>query len=431
MTTVLKIDHLWKEYRLGVIGHGSLVQDFQSWWARVRGREDPNRRVTFVAGEAQPGRDRIWALQDLSLEVKQGEILGIIGVNGAGKSTLLKVISQVTGPTRGEIKIRGRVASLLEVGTGFHPELTGRENIYLNGAILGMTIGETRRKFDQIIDFSGLELFVDTPVKRYSSGMYTRLAFAVAAHLDAEILIVDEVLAVGDVEFQKKCLTRMGEVTSEGRTVLFVSHNMPAIARLCPRAILLDRGRLSLDAPSSRVISTYLSSGLRPAAEKLWPDLMTAPGNNAVRLTAVRVQSENGQVTGSLDVGRPIGIEMEYEVLKPGHNFCPGFSLINERGIQIFSSNDLDRTWYRQPRPAGRYTSTAWIPGNLLAEGTYVIGAVTLSDADGIIFHVKEKDVLAFQTVDHLEGNSPPQEDGGAYGGIIKPLLKWTTNPAK
>ena len=236
------------------------------------------------------------------------------------------------------------------MGTGFHPELTGRENIFLNGAILGMTIEEIRRKFDQIVEFSGLALFVDTPVKRYSSGMYTRLAFAVAAHLDAEILVVDEVLAVGDVEFQKKCLARMGEITVEGRTVLFVSHNMPAIVRLCPRAIWLDQGRLVLDAPSPRVISAYLSTGLGATAEKVWPDL--APRPAATSCASWRCGwGADGQVLGSLDVRRPIGVEMEYEVLQPGHEFCPGFSLVNEAGIQVFSSSDPEPDVTANPVP--------------------------------------------------------------------------------
>ncbi|RWX51348.1 ABC-type polysaccharide/polyol phosphate transport system, ATPase component, partial [Candidatus Electrothrix marina] len=221
MSTVISIENLWKEYRLGVIGHGTLTKDLQSWWAKVRGKEDPNSQIApMMAGqEKQIDGDHFWALQDVNLEVKEGEILGVIGKNGAGKSTLLKILSRVTAPTKGNIKVKGRIASLLEVGTGFHPELTGRENIFMNGAILGMSKWEIRNKLDEIIDFSGVEDFVDTPVKRYSSGMYVRLAFAVAAHLEPEILIIDEVLAVGDAEFQKKCTGKMKEVSGQGRTV--------------------------------------------------------------------------------------------------------------------------------------------------------------------------------------------------------------------
>lgn len=261
MSVVIKIEDLWKEYRLGVIGHGTLTHDLESWWARVRGKEDPNSKITpMLAGqEKQIEGDHFWALQGINLEVKEGEILGIIGKNGAGKSTLLKILSRVTAPTKGTIKVKGRIASLLEVGTGFHPELTGRENIFLNGAILGMSKQEIKAKLDEIIDFSGVEKFVDTPVKRYSSGMYVRLAFAVAAHLDPEILIIDEVLAVGDAEFQKKCLGKMRSVAQQGRTVLFVSHNMIAVKSLCKSAVLIQDGKNVQTDEVGKVVNTYLS----------------------------------------------------------------------------------------------------------------------------------------------------------------------------
>jgi lipopolysaccharide transport system ATP-binding protein len=256
---VIQIEDLWKEYRLGVIGHGTLTRDLQSWWARARGKEDPNSKIMpMLAGqEKQIEGDRFWALSGINLEVKEGEILGIIGKNGAGKSTLLKILSRVTAPTKGQVKIKGRIASLLEVGTGFHPELTGRENIFMNGAILGMSKQEIRSKLDEIIDFSGVEKFIDTPVKRYSSGMYVRLAFAVAAHLEPEILVIDEVLAVGDAEFQKKCLGKMGEVSRAGRTVLFVSHNMAAINSLCQEGIFLMNGTIQIKGEISYIIDTY------------------------------------------------------------------------------------------------------------------------------------------------------------------------------
>src|SRR5437762_615382 len=266
MSTVIEVDDLWKKYRLGVIGTGSLRHDFERWWHRVRGKPDPYSKVDQrseirnqkselatnvdhrISGvSALLGDDEVWALREVSFEVKQGEILGIIGRNGAGKSTLLKILSRVTAPTKGELRIKGRIASLLEVGTGFHPELTGRENVFLNGAILGMTKAEIRTKLDEIVAFAEIDTYVDTPVKRYSSGMYVRLAFAVAAHLEPEILIVDEVLAVGDVQFQKKCLGKMGDVAHEGRTVLFVSHNLDAVRSLCPRSILIDHGHLAED----------------------------------------------------------------------------------------------------------------------------------------------------------------------------------------
>lgn len=273
---VIRVEGLWKQYRYGTISHASLRKDVQSWWARVRGKEDPNLPVDYkqsakrkangsnamlsAPGATHEDEDRFWALQDINFEVKQGEVLGIIGRNGAGKSTLLKIMSKVTTPTKGQIKIKGRVASLLEVGTGFHPELTGRENIYLNGAILGMTKTEIKKKFDEIVAFAEIDKFIDTPVKRYSSGMYVRLAFAVAAHLEPEILIIDEVLAVGDASFQKKCLGKMGEVAKEGRTVLFVSHNMAAIQTLCFKVVEIRSGQIVDMGVPQIVVSNYLGS---------------------------------------------------------------------------------------------------------------------------------------------------------------------------
>jgi lipopolysaccharide transport system ATP-binding protein len=259
MSTVISVENLWKEYRLGVVGYGTLRKDVQSWWARLHGKQDPNLPVDYPRFDGNGGPDKIWALRDVSLDVKDGEALGIIGRNGSGKSTLLKIISRVTAPTRGVVRIRGRVASVLEVGTGFHPELTGRENVFLNGAILGMSISETRGKFDEIVDFSEVERFIDTPVKRYSSGMYVRLAFAVAAHLNSEILIVDEVLAVGDTAFQEKCKRKMNQVRRAGRTILFVTHNMLSIQELCEKAILLDKGRVKgMSADVGNLVRDYL-----------------------------------------------------------------------------------------------------------------------------------------------------------------------------
>ena len=260
--TVIKVENLSKQYRLGLVGTGTLSHDLNRWWSQLRGKEDPYLRIGEVnkrdESVANGVNDYVWALKDINFEVKQGEVLGIIGKNGAGKSTLLKILSRVTGPTTGSFKAKGRIASLLEVGTGFHPELTGKENIYLNGAILGMTKNEIRSKIDEIIDFSGVEKYIDTPVKRYSSGMYVRLAFAVAAHLDPEILIVDEVLAVGDAEFQKKCLGKMKDIAGEGRTVLFVSHNMGAVEKLCNRAMLLEAGRCVYQGNTESAIDEYL-----------------------------------------------------------------------------------------------------------------------------------------------------------------------------
>ena len=263
---VIKIDHVSKEYRLGAIGGGTLQGDLQSWWARIRGKEDPNS----IIGTETKGKtgDRFLALNDVSFEVRKGEAVGIIGHNGAGKSTLLKLLSRVTAPTSGTISYNGRIASMLEVGTGFHPELTGRENVYMNGAILGMTKAEIDRKFEQIVEFAEMEKFIDTPVKRYSSGMYVKLAFSVAAHLDSEIMVMDEVLAVGDMKFQQKCLGRMGDAANtEGRTVLYVSHNMNTIRQLCKRCIVMDHGRVIFDGDTEQAISIYMENSAEMALE--------------------------------------------------------------------------------------------------------------------------------------------------------------------
>ena len=260
---VIKVEDISKLYRLGEVGTGTISHDLNRWWARVRGKEDPFSKLGEVNDRTSKGNsDYVWALRDISFEINKGEAVGIIGRNGAGKSTLLKILSKTTSPSTGQIKTKGRVASLLEVGTGFHPELTGRENIFLNGAILGMTKAEIKKKFDEIVDFAGLERYIDTPVKRYSSGMYVRLAFAVAAHLDSEILVVDEVLAVGDAEFQKKCLGKMKDVSGkEGRTVLFVSHNINAILNLTDKAVLLSNGALSYHGTTDKTVEKYLRSG--------------------------------------------------------------------------------------------------------------------------------------------------------------------------
>ncbi|MBI5099506.1 MAG: ABC transporter ATP-binding protein [Nitrospirae bacterium] len=376
--------------------------------------------------------DIIWALRDVSFNVKEGEIVGIIGVNGAGKSTLLKILSRITDPTHGQAVIRGKISSLLEVGTGFHPELSGRENVYLNGTILGMRKKELDQKFDEIVDFSGVEKFIDTPVKRYSSGMKVRLAFAVAAYLEPEILLVDEVLAVGDAEFQKKCLYKMEDVSQHGRTVLFVSHNMPAVTRLCPRTVLLNGGRVIADGPSHKIVSVYMNSERATKAERKWPSLTEAPGDEVVRLNTIRVRTEEGQVTDAVDIRKPIGIEMEYEVLQPGHIFMIYFHVVNEEGIEVFTSMDNDHTWRKRPRPAGGYVSTIWIPGNLLSEGIFFItpGIRTLNPN---VRHLRVDDAVAFQVIDSLDGDSARADFTGNMTGIVRPLLKWETqfNPKR
>ncbi|MCI5128757.1 MAG: ABC transporter ATP-binding protein [Candidatus Electrothrix sp. AS4_5] len=344
-SAVIKIENLWKEYRLGVIGHGTLTHDLQSWWAKMRGKEDPNAKITpILAGqEKQIEGDRFWALRDINLEVKEGEILGIIGKNGAGKSTLLKILSRVTAPTKGSIKVKGRIASLLEVGTGFHPELTGRENIFMNGAILGMSSQEIKSKLDEIIDFSGVENFIDTPVKRYSSGMYVRLAFAVAAHLEPEILVVDEVLAVGDAEFQKKCLGKMNEVAHEGRTVLFVSHNMPAVQNLCTAGVVFEMGRLVCNGPIEKALDYYLID-IKAKQNVSLMEQTQRQGSGWLRITRVELVNESGRRSARAISGQEMCMRLHYLSDK---NFDSArvqvaFNLKNSLGLVLANVNAED-----------------------------------------------------------------------------------------
>jgi lipopolysaccharide transport system ATP-binding protein len=370
--------------------------------------------------------DIIWALKGVSFDMAQGEVVGIIGRNGAGKSTLLKILSKITVPSTGWAKIRGRISSLLEVGTGFHQELTGRENVYLNGTILGMRKKEIDVKFEEIVAFSGVEKFIDTPVKRYSSGMKVRLAFAVAAHLEPDILLIDEVLAVGDAQFQKKCINKMEDVGQQGRTVIFVSHNMQAVTRLCQRVILLENGRILMDAPSHEVVNAYLHSDKGISTVREWSNLTSAPGDDFVRLCAVRVRAENGQVSDTFDIRKPIGIEMEYEVLQPDHIMLPYLTLTNEEGLRILSAVDLDADWRGRCRRAGRYVSTAWISGNFLSEGIHFVGAAMKSTArKGRYFY--ERDAVAFRVIEPLADNTARGDYGGRLTGVVRPMLKWET----
>jgi lipopolysaccharide transport system ATP-binding protein len=337
---VIRIEHVSKAYRLGAISHGTLVKDVQSWWARFRGREDPNAKL-LLAGDARPVAATdgwIWALKDVSVAVGRGEVVGIIGRNGAGKSTLLKILSRVTAPSAGVVKVHGRIASLLEVGTGFHPELTGRENVYLNGAILGLTRAEIRSRLDEIVAFSEIGPFIDTPVKRYSSGMSVRLAFAVAAHLEPEILVVDEVLAVGDAGFREKCLGKMRGMTGEGRTVLFVSHDMQAVGSLCRRALLLSEGQLEADGPAPEIVSEYLASMVEATTVgDGHTSLVDHPGrrkqfDGLVQLTHCRVGQPGGSPSATLATGMPARISLGYKMNVSALGARPVFSIAVSAG---------------------------------------------------------------------------------------------------
>lgn len=374
-------------------------------------------------GETKP-KNTFWALNDISFEAKQGEVIGIIGRNGAGKSTLLKVLSRITAPTRGTIEIHGRIGCLLEVGTGFHPELSGRDNVFLNGAILGMTRAEIRAMFDEIVAFAEVEKFIDTPVKHYSSGMYLRLAFAVAAHLQPEILIVDEVLAVGDQSFQKKCLEKMEDVSHRGRTVLFVSHSMPAITRLCSRTILLEKGNVLADGPSADVVGAYLRGGIGTTAERIWTE--NQPGNAIARLRAMRVVDDSGVMREALDIRRKVGIQYEYEVLEGGHILIPNFFCRNEEGVCVFVASDTSTAAQKVPKTPGVYTTTAWVPGNFFAEGTFIL-EIALSTMDPVRIHFHERDAVAFQIMDVTDGTSARGAYAGPLPGVVRPMLDWHT----
>ena len=419
---VISVENLTKAYRLGQISSGTLSNDLKVWWAKARGKPNPLLKI----GQEQHGNvegQMLWALRDISFSVEQGGVLGIIGRNGAGKSTLLKILSRVTAPTSGFVKIDGRLASLLEVGTGFHPELTGRENIYLNGAILGMKRAEITRKFAEILEFSEVKDFIDTPVKRYSSGMYVRLAFAVAAYLDPDILVVDEVLAVGDAEFQKKCLGKMGDVAQQGRTVLFVSHNMSAIMRLTHESIVLEKGHLVLRAPSSQAVDYYLSAGNARAGERLWESDEVPPDAAPFRPIGLRILDRNGRVVETVRSVEPFTVEMEYSLAVPLTGLRIGLYLNSGRGDQVLTSFDTDddgRFAQYPARPAGHYVSRCDFPADLLNDGRYILGVNASS------YHIRryfmDEQALAFN-VD--TSGAPGMQWSEPRPGTLRPRLAW------
>jgi lipopolysaccharide transport system ATP-binding protein len=420
--TVIRVENLGKRYRIGERESYKALRDVLSDGFAFPWRVAKDI-LTGQQNRKKSSNNTLWALQELSFDVKQGEVVGIIGRNGAGKSTLLKILSRITKPTVGHAKIFGRVGSLLEVGTGFHPELTGRENIYLNGAILGMRRLEIERKFDEIVAFAEVERFLDTPVKRYSSGMYVRLAFAVAAHLEPEILVVDEVLAVGDAAFQKKCLGKMGDVADEGRTVLFVSHNMAAVQSLCGRALWLHDGQLLESGPPSQVVSNYLQSSAVDTTEQRWNDITTAPGNDKVRLHRVRVRPEGGLPSEPITMQSPFVIEVEFWNLVPDAMLDVTLHLFTEQGIIAFgSSTGKEKKWGGRPFPKGLFRSTCHIPGDLLNSGMQRIRLLIVRD-EGTILH-RHEDILSFEVLDATERR------GAWYGkrvGAVRPLLEWKT----
>jgi lipopolysaccharide transport system ATP-binding protein len=416
---VIAAENISKAYRLGQIGSGTLTEDLKGWWAKVQHKPNP---LLMIGQEDMDGMT-LWALRGVSFSVEQGTLLGIIGRNGAGKSTLLKILSRVTAPTSGQIRVKGRIASLLEVGTGFHPELTGRENIYLNGAILGMKRAEIDRKFDEILGFSEVEQFIDTPVKRYSSGMYVRLAFAVAAHLDPEILVVDEVLAVGDAEFQKKCLGKMSDVAREGRTVLFVSHNMSAILRLTQESIVLKNGQLVMRAPSAQAVDYYLSAGNPEAGERIWDEDEIPVDATPFRPIALRLLNKDGKIADTIRSTEAFMIEMEYSLAEEVTGLRIGIYLSTARGEYILTSFDTDdqiRFEEYSSRPMGHYFSRCMFPPDFFNGGRYILGVNASSYR--VRRYFMDEQALTFN-ID--PSGAPGMQWSEPRPGLLRPRLEW------
>lgn len=418
---VIEIENVSKLYRLGEVGTGTLSHDLKRWWYKTRGLPDPYAVVGQENDRTKKGSsDYVWALNNISFSVQQGEVIGIIGSNGAGKSTLLKILSKTTSPTTGSIKIKGKIASLLEVGTGFHPELTGRENIYLNGAILGMTRKEIQAKFDEIVNFAGVELYIDTPVKRYSSGMYVRLAFAVAAHLEPDILIVDEVLAVGDAEFQAKCLGKMKDVSErQGRTVLFVSHNMSAMRTLCSKGLYLRNGRIMDEGDINSVIEKYLSTSAETLVKRDYES--SDFGDNVVQLISARLLDQHLKEATVLDFYAGGFIEYTYQIKESGYSPLPNVHLYNVNGdcVMIVAENEANITG-----EIGRYQTRVHIPPHLLNDGRYVAG-IAASTMIPEKVHFYDPKALIFDVVEDMERRSSSYR--GNIPGIVRPELNWST----
>lgn len=418
---IISTRDLSKRYRLGAFNARSLRDEAELLMARLRGR----RAVCRDPKE-------FWAIRDVSFDVDAGEIVGIIGRNGAGKSTLLKILSRITEPTAGEVRIRGRVASLLEVGTGFHPELSGRDNVFLNGAILGMTKREIRDRFDEIVDFSGIEKFIDTPVKRYSSGMYVRLAFAVAAHLDPEILIVDEVLAVGDADFQKRCLGKLHSLHDTGRTVLIVSHQMSMITGLCGRGIVLSQGSVDFDGPVTDAVHHYQTGGGEAAGPMLDADALgRVIGNDFARLHRAWLADAAGNPRGAFDLEDDIVIHMEYSVLQPGKlQTYPNFHFFDQTGAYFFVTAGIDVQNKDVINRRGRWHASCTVPGNLLNTGSFTAGIAVTTMNPGIEVAFFERDALTFQVTEDIQGTLDTKRMGyaGPMPGTLRPKLQWTVD---
>lgn len=393
MPTAIEFNHVSKQYRLGLVSTKTLSHDLDRWWKmNILGKEDPYLKIGETNDRATKGTsDYVWALKDIDFKVEQGDVIGIIGKNGAGKSTLLKLLSKVTGPTTGSIKARGRIGALLEVGTGFHPEMTGRENIFLNGAILGMSRQEIAKKLDEIVDFSGCERYLDTPVKRYSSGMMVRLGFAVAAHLDPEILVVDEVLAVGDAEFQKKAIGKMKDVSKgEGRTVLFVSHNMASVKSLCKHGILLENGRVKNIGTIEPIVNQYMLGDSEIINHKIWEKPEYKGGG--FELLELGIKKENGEYSDMMRVDQQLEIHVAFRLLKPFINFHISLYLRNEMGNYVFMTCSKNAVPVKHDK--GEYNLTCHIPANFINWGTYMIDVFAVENGNSAF--VMATNVISF-----------------------------------
>ena len=423
MKPILEIKNISKMYRLGVINSTTLSDDIKRFWFKIRGKEDPLLKIGEENNRLQEGGKYVWALEDINLNINEGEVVGIIGKNGAGKSTLLKLLSKVTRPTKGKIISKGKTASLLEVGTGFHQELTGRENIFLNGAILGMTKKEISSKIEDIIEFSGCKRYIDTPVKRYSSGMFVRLAFAVAAYLEPDILIVDEVLAVGDADFQKKAIGKMKDISQKGgRTVLFVSHNMTSIKALCSRAVLLENGKLTRDGSPDEVINYYLNSSTKISYKKSWL-LEKRPSNNEFLISSVWLSNSQKDKITSINVDDSFLVNIDFEVIK--NNTKVGLNVIlhdSNQNIISSSINNHEKNFYSQKHNTGFYNSHCKIPGLLFNAGIYFISvymfSANFSNAKMIEYVLK---------IEIEDGVIVRGDYHGNYDGFLRPMLEWET----
>ena len=413
MPTIIAAENVHKKYQIGGDQSVAYLRDSVGGFLR--------RPFSKAGKNGKPDNRTVWALKDVSFEVQQGEVLGLIGRNGAGKSTLLKIVSRITEPTTGRVRVRGRVGSLLEVGTGFHPDLTGRENIFLNGAVMGMKRSEIAFRFDEIIDFAGVEKFLDTPVKHYSSGMYMRLAFAVAAHLDQEILLVDEVLAVGDLAFQKKCINKVSNISQSGRTVLFVSHNMEAISQLCRRVILLDGGRAVTDGPTDETLRNYLWGTAENSGEYVYRPEEDENPPAELMIRSIRIKDGNGNVASAVDSSEAFSIEIEYEVFDRLSFAWAGFVISSANGVVLLCGVDADNPEFAGGREPGLYHSTTVIPGRLFNSGNYLLSVLGAKGTGGSYTVLHElKYILSLQV--HL---GTTLCDFGARVGFIYPSLEW------